>query len=162
MAKIGHTCFSARFREIPHPSINKNSRVRAIPAERGSRLKNRGMDKTKAHKNLMAGFRRESSGEREAGLSFSLLSFAPFTFMSQSSLSPMVKTLSARNSMSSLSWVTATTATPLSATERISITISSQVDRSWPKVGSSRIKTSGEEAREEATVSLRFSPPDKV
>lgn len=63
---------------------------------------------------------------------------------------------------SSRSWVTTTMLTPSERKSWISRTICIQVRLSCPKVGSSNSSTFGAEASAEATVSLRFSPPDNV
>ena len=62
----------------------------------------------------------------------------------------------------SASWVTAMIAVPRPSSSRSSRASSRQVLASWPKVGSSRIRTCGPAASTVATESRRFSPPERV
>ena len=62
----------------------------------------------------------------------------------------------------SASWVTVTTPCPSSRSSASRSTSSSQVRRSWPKVGSSRTSRRGAVARAVATLSRRASPPERV
>ena len=185
--KMGQVERTMRHGVKPMAMSTTNSKPSATLAETQSRLASNGSEARNAPNRRYTGLIEARNRERLAGLASSTRSFTWLTgtsvvstaswgdarraAMVAATSSPRPcglrvgtsSTTRAPNAVtSSRSWVTTTMLTPSERKSWISRTICIQVRLSCPKVGSSNSSTFGAEASAEATVSLRFSPPDNV